>query len=202
MGLLFQFLGIDKTIMVCYNNIREVETYMLKAFLTLFTEADVVFYILLALAVMLLVAEVFIPSFGIVGMSGLLAGIGAIIDRCVVIENTKIENVLYIVYIVVLLASVVGIFKLFQKMDKIRKDKKSYAIVDGNKIPLTSDGFLDYSFLVGKEGVVVSDLKPAGKAEIEGKVYEVTATKEYIYSGTHIRVDKIINQRVVVKKKK
>ena len=174
---------------------------MLDAFVTLFSEADVLFYVLFSLAIILLIAEVFIPSFGIVGMSGILSAIGAIIDRCVAKNNTTTETILYIVYIVLIIIVVVGLIKLFQKVDNSRKAKKQFAIVDGNKIPLTKDGYLDYSFLVGKEGVVVADLKPTGKVDIEGKVYEVTTSKEYIYSGTHVRVDKIINQRVVVKKK-
>lgn len=174
---------------------------MFKAFVTLFTEADVLFYCLFSLAIILLVAETFIPSFGIVGMGGLLMALGSIIARCVSKDNSTLETVMYVIYIVLLMVLVVCIIKLFQKVDKKRKSKKQYATVDGNKIPLTKDGYLDYSFLVGKEGEVVADLKPSGKVKIDGKIYEVTTTKEYIYSGTMVRVDKVINQRVVVRKK-
>ena len=174
---------------------------MIETFVNLFSEADVLFYILFTLAIILLIAEVFIASFGIVGMMGALSGFGAVLERCLTTDNSTTENVLYITYIAVIMIVAVGIVKIFYKMATKIKQKKKFAIVDGNKIPFTKDGFLDYSFMVGKEGVVVSDLKPLGKAEFDGRVFEVTTTKEYIYSGTHIRVDKIVNQRIVVKKK-
>lgn len=174
---------------------------MKDAFITLFTEADVLFYCLFALSIILLIAEVFIPSFGVVGMGGILSAFGAVAARTVEKNLSKKTTILYIVYIALLIVAIVVLIKLIKKLDDKRKTKTGYAIVDGNKIPLTKDGYLDYSFLVGKEGVVVADLKPSGKVNIDGKIYEVTTTKEYIYSGAAIRVDKVINQRVVVRKK-
>ena len=174
---------------------------MIDAFITLYTQADILFYCLYGLAIILLIAESIIPSFGVVGMGGILSATGAIVARTVEKNISSEETALYILYIVVSIALVIGFIKLIQKLDKKRKNRKHYAIVDGNKIPLTKDGYLDYSFLVGKEGVVVADLKPTGKAEFDKKIYEVTTTKEYIYSGTTVRVDKVINQRVVVRRK-
>ncbi|MBQ3158633.1 MAG: hypothetical protein IJB98_02965 [Clostridia bacterium] len=186
---------------MCYNRCKRGEEDMIDAFITLFTEADLLFYSLFALAILLLIAEVFIPSFGIVGMGGVLSAIGAIVARTVEKNISSTQTIFYIIYIVLSILIVVGLIKLLNKAGSKLKERKRYAIVDGNKIPLTKDGYLDYSFLVGKEGEVVADLKPAGKVKIDGKVYEVTTTKEYIYSGTIIRVDKVINQKVVVRKK-
>ena len=100
---------------------REVNRYMFEAFVTLFSEADVLFYCLFSIAIILLVAETFIPSFGIVGMGGLLMALGAIVARCVSKKNTTLETVMYVVYIVLLMAVVIGLIKLIQNLDKKEK---------------------------------------------------------------------------------
>ncbi len=174
---------------------------MFEAFVTLFTGADVGFYILFSFAVLLLVIEAILPSFGIVGLCGILMGFGAIVERCVTGENSSIQIFAYILYPIILLLIIIGIVKLICKAVAWHKNRSRYAIVDGVKVPLTKEGNLNYSYLLGKEGEVVSDLKPAGKAKIDGHIYEVTTTKEYIYSGTKIRVDKVMSQKIIVKKK-
>lgn len=174
---------------------------MIDAFVTLFTGADFIFYILFVLAIVLLVVEAILPSFGIVGLCGILSAFGAIVERCVTGDNSTTQIVSYILYVCLFMLVAVLIVKGVQKLVNFRKNKKKFAVVDGVKVPLTSEGNLDYSFLLGKEGVVVSDLKPAGKAKIDGQVYNVTTTKEYIYEGTIVKVDKVMNQKVVVKRK-
>lgn len=174
---------------------------MINAFVTLFTQGDALFYILFVLAIVLLVAEAIIPSFGIIGIGGILMAIGATVSRCLTGDNSTKEIILYIVYILVILLAMIILTKLFHKAHLYRINKKKYAIVDGVKIPLTNEGNLDYSFLLGKEGEVVSDLKPLGKIKIDGNVFEATTTKGYIYSGTLVRVDKVVAQKIIVKKK-
>lgn len=174
---------------------------MFKAFITLFTEADVLFFILLALCIALLVAEVFIPSFGIVGLGGLLMGFGAVTIRCTSEGNTPTEIIFYIIYTVLIIFAIVGLVKLIYKFCLVGKSKKRTVTINGNKVPATKDGKPDYSFLVGKSGEVVSDLRPIGKANIEGRIFEVNSDKEYIYTGTIITVVKIEDQRIIVKKK-
>jgi len=172
---------------------------MFEAFLTLFSEADVLFYILYILAIGLLIAEVFVPNFGLLGLGGVLISIIAIAMRCLHGENTSNEIVLYVLYSVIIILIIIAIMKLI-RAGIARKNKVKYAMIDGNKVPLTPEGNPDYSFLLEEEGEVVSDLKPTGKARFEQGTFEVTTTKEYIYTGTRVRVDKVIAHKVVVRK--
>src|SRR5262245_1485245 len=40
----------------------------------------------------------------------------------------------------------------------------------------------------GQEGMALSTLRPVGKADVSGKIYEVKTNGEYIESGTRIRI--------------
>jgi len=173
---------------------------MLKAFVKLFEGGDVLFYVLLCLAIILFVAEVFIPSFGIVGLSGMLMTIGAVTERCITGENSSNEILLFIFYIVLLIVAVCLPIKLIYRAVLKRRKKNKTAMVKGNKVPLTEEGNANYSFLVGKVGEVVSDLRPSGKAVFDGKIYEVTTSKEYIYSGATVKAIKVYAQKIVVRK--
>ncbi len=174
---------------------------MINAFIKLFVEADALFYILFVLAMALLVAEAVVPSFGLLGLGGILSTFGSIVARCVVGDNTSLEIFLFVVYILAFILLAIIITKIINKVRIKITQKSRYAVVDGVKVPLTKEGNLDYSFLLGKEGVVVSDLKPLGKIKIDDQIFEATTSKGYIYTGTVVKVDKIMAQRIVVKKK-
>lgn len=55
--------------------------------------------------------------------------------------------------------------------------------------------------LVGKDGVVTSILRPAGKAIIDGKRYDVVSTGDYIEKDSSVYVTEVNGNRIVVKKK-
>lgn len=54
---------------------------------------------------------------------------------------------------------------------------------------------------VGDEGVAVSALRPAGKAEIGGEMYEVTTLGNFAPAGTPVKVIRISSNQVVVEPK-
>jgi len=128
---------------------------MFKAFITLFSEADWLFYVLLVLSVCLLVSELFIPNFSIAGFAGLILGLATVTERCVHGENTSNEILLYMLYIVGLILASVFLVKFITAMVQKKKVKVKYAVVDGNKVPLTKDGKPNYSFLIGEEGEII-----------------------------------------------
>ena len=173
---------------------------MIQAFITLFSNADIYYYIIMAFATIMLVSEVFIPSFGVVGISGLLmAGCGITI-RCMEENLTTLELIMYVVYSSLIIAAIVLIVKLIYILIKRKLKKEKLILKGGVVVNATKEGNPDYSFLIGKKGKVVSDLKPSGKAEIDGKVYDVTSVKEYIYQSNLVKVIKIENTRIIVEK--
>jgi membrane-bound ClpP family serine protease len=50
----------------------------------------------------------------------------------------------------------------------------------------------------GQEGITTSTLRPIGKAEVNGKTYEVRTNGEYIESGTRIKIIRISSHQIFV----
>jgi membrane-bound ClpP family serine protease len=50
----------------------------------------------------------------------------------------------------------------------------------------------------GQEGMAVSALRPMGKAEVAGKLYEVRTQGGFINSGTKIKIVKISSSQIIV----
>jgi membrane-bound ClpP family serine protease len=55
-----------------------------------------------------------------------------------------------------------------------------------------------FTFQVGEKGKTISDLKPIGKAEIFGKIYEVRSKGGWVGAGVAIQIVKIDNKRIFV----
>lgn len=172
---------------------------MFKAFVTLFSQGDALFCVLFALSIALFVLKVFVSKFGIAGFCGILMTLGAISARCVD-ANNETDMLFYIFWCVFIVFAVSFLTKLVLTMILNHKKAKLMTMVKGNQVPLTEEGNPDYSFLVGETGEVVSDLKPFGKVEICGRVYDATTTKEYVFSGSKVVVSKVIAQKIIVKK--
>jgi membrane-bound ClpP family serine protease len=51
---------------------------------------------------------------------------------------------------------------------------------------------------IGEEGTAVSTLRPIGKAELAGKIVEVTTLGPYVESGTKIRIARVSTHQIVV----
>jgi membrane-bound ClpP family serine protease len=60
-----------------------------------------------------------------------------------------------------------------------------------------NEGELD-NLKVGEEGITVSALRPMGKAELGGKMVEVTSTGNYVESNTRIKVIRISSNQILV----
>lgn len=56
--------------------------------------------------------------------------------------------------------------------------------------------------LVGKEGVVSTELKPAGHIKVEGKVYQALSQGEFLSKGSMVEVVLMKGSHVIVKLKK
>ena len=173
---------------------------MFKIFMTMFSEADWLFFVLLSLAVIVPLCDMFIKTNGVAIVGSMLLTFATVVERCSSGENSANELLGYMFYIPFIVLSISWIVKItyfhFKKKNKIK-----YAEVDGNKIPLTKEGFLDYSFLIGEEGLVITDLKPTGKVRFDKGSFEVTSLKEYVYSGSTVVADRILNGKIIVKKK-
>ncbi len=147
--------------------------------------------ILLIAGLVLLIAEAFMPGFGIAGGSG----VALILVGIILTARTPFEA-FAMVLILLLLIAVLLFF--------ILRSAKKGAIA--RKLILWSssrheDGFSatpDMSVLVGCEGLAITVLRPAGTGEINGKRLDVVSEGAFIDPGTKIRVIRVEGRRIVV----
>ena len=146
--------------------------------------------VLLIIGFILVGIEMVVPGFGAPGISGIVCLIGGIILTAKNIE----EGLTITVVVVVILAVMMTVVMVFLK------HVKSPVILD-TEIKSTQ-GYIsvsDMEYLVGKEGMAVTDLRPAGKCDIEGVEFDVRTEGRYIMRGNKVMISRIHENMIMVK---
>ena len=146
--------------------------------------------VLLFIGFILVGIEMVVPGFGAPGISGIVCLIGGIILTAKNIE----EGLTITVVVVVILAVMMTVVMVFLK------HVKSPIILD-TEIKSTQ-GYIsvsDMEYLVGKEGMAVTDLRPAGKCDIEGVEFDVRTEGRYIMRGNKVIISRIHENMIMVK---
>ena len=161
--------------------------------------------ILVGIGIALLIAEVFvIPGFGIAGIGGIIAIVAAFtlaminVPLSLAIEIGFLEAAVWKVSIA-LLAAIVGTGVIVRYLPpralpdwlvlRAAIEDQSGA---GNPTDVTEDA------LVGQVGFASTDLRPSGKATIEGRTIDVISAMAFVERGTRVRVTEVAGVRVVV----
>ncbi len=159
---------------------------------------------LFALGLGLLLVEVIaIPGFGLVG----LAGVGLMLGSLVITQlgDFQLWSVDEIAAVVVRLsASMIGAFVLSFMMLRSLPKMASFNRLVLETETRASEGYVSSSRdgddeMVGKEGVTVSELRPAGIALIEERRTDVVTDGEFVAVGQAVRVVEARGNRVVVR---
>jgi membrane-bound serine protease (ClpP class) len=146
--------------------------------------------VLIVLGIVLILVEVLVlPGVGVVGVSGVLALLGgatlAMVDRDVEIVPRAAFIAAFNVAGLAFLAAVgllVGVLLLIGRGTR-RVDRR------GNRLVLGTDvGGAHEAGLLGARGVALTDLRPAGAAEIDGERVDVVAEAGYLPAGTDLVV--------------
>jgi membrane-bound ClpP family serine protease len=146
----------------------------------------IIFLILIGL--LLIIAEViFVPGTTFVGVIGLVL---TIVGIFMVFEDYG-DVTGYWTAGGTLVVTVLAIIYSFQSKswDRFSLKSTSQSRVNDNDI---------YTFQVGERGKTVSDLKPVGKAEFSGKIYEVNSKGGWIGTNQRIQITKIEHKRIFV----
>lgn len=146
---------------------------------------------LFLMGIVFLVVEAVIPGFGIFGILGFLCLIAGLI-----FTSRDINSFLTVLGVgiggsIVLLPVVYLLLKKFGLLRKVFLMKHM----------LPEEGYVSHEHipnLVGKKGVALTVLRPAGTARIEGGRHNVLSTGGYIPQGTKIKVVEHTPGRIVV----
>lgn len=142
--------------------------------------------IIIIVGIIFMIAEIFIPSFGIAGGAGFLAMTLGI----VLTARNFAEGVLF--FGIMLIASLAFLII-------------GYQIIGNSKITLKNnlreDLTPDYSLLLGKRGEAFTPLRPSGVVEIDGIRYDVLTKGEFISAKETVEVVSIENNHIFVGRK-
>ncbi len=154
--------------------------------------------------VILIALEVFVvPGFGVTGICGILAVVASLAggaaagDSISGIDITGIGNAMITIGIGATLAVALILYltsrhgpAFFRRHSELMKELK------------VSDGFIGVdmtpSRLVGSTARTVTDMRPAGKIEADGKVYDAVSTGEFIPAHRTVNIEKYENAQLYV----
>ena len=146
--------------------------------------------ILLFIAGFILVGiEMVVPGFGFPGISGIICLIAGILLTAKDIEQGLTITVIVVVILAVMLTVVMMVLKRVKS-----------PIVLEEKLQ-QEQGFLnasDLEYLVGKEGIATTDLKPSGKCRVEGVEFDVRSEGNFLVKGTKVRISRIHEKNIMV----
>ncbi len=151
--------------------------------------------LLFLLGLILMIIEAFSPGFGIFGIGGLLAFIVSII-----LVSPSFEAAL--ISLTIAIIGTIALVLLSLKFLTARNFWKR--IVLGDKL-VTEEGYVaskqDLIEHLHKEGVSLTDLRPAGTVELDdGTRLDVVSTGDYISKGSKVKIIKVEGNRIVVRK--
>ena len=156
--------------------------------------------LLFIVGLILIAIEIFvIPGFGIAGILGILLSFTALVISLLDNVNFNFENVEPEKIMTALTTVVVAMFSGF--VVSIIVGKKVFTANSGalknlalQSVQEKESGFVgvdtSYNEMVGKEGIAYTVLRPSGKVQIEGKIYDAMATMAMIEKGEAIKVVK------------
>ena len=148
--------------------------------------------IILALGLVLVVVELFLPGFGIPGITGVaLLVLGVVLGSDSVLEAVLLSLGVLIILCILLTISIRSAAK--------GKFLRSPLVL--NDAATREDGYStgkDLNAFLGCEGTALSVLRPSGTGEFNGVRLDVVTQSEFIPKGSKIKVVGVVGRRIVV----
>lgn len=149
--------------------------------------------IILLVGLIFLIIEMFTPGFGVFGGLGLVLLVVGII----LTASTPFEALVMVVILLVILG-----VALSAVLHSAAKGKLSKTLILKDSLNKESGyiGTEDLEYFVGKEGIALTVLRPAGTAEFDGIRLDVVSEGEYIPKNSRVKIVQATGRRIVVKK--
>lgn len=147
--------------------------------------------ILLFLGLIFLLAEIFIPGFGIMGILGIiLFVVGIVLTASTFAEALVMFLILLLIIAIVIIlvvrsASKGRLSKTLVLKDSLSKEKGFSAVEDMN-------------IFLGREGKAITMLRPAGIGQFDGVRLDVVTKGAYIEEDADIKITEVVGRRIVV----
>lgn len=153
---------------------------------------EIVHIVLFTLGIIFMVTEFFEPGMGIFGVVGIVL---MVIDIFILAENFVQGLILFAALAIIVLLFVL-VLLLFASKGLLPK-KLVLSEATDNESGYVASAKVDLN--EGDEGVTITYLRPAGKANFGGKNYDVVSEGEFVESGANIKVLSVIGSKITVK---
>ncbi len=164
---------------------------------SLFTEMNLVPAILLIIGLIFCIVEIFIPGFGVFGITGSILLVGGVVAKMLYGGTvTQLFVLLFIIAVVLIIMFAIAVWSakkgLISKSPLVLKETalpENYDQVDVNLLKL-----------IGKEGITTTLFRPQGVVQIEDKFYDAISVGEYLEKGTRVKVVETQGNKLYVQK--
>lgn len=150
--------------------------------------------VLFTIGLLFLAIEFFLPGFGVMGVLGAIAFLAAVISAAF---DPMFGFTSVVIAFVITGIGVLTAIKVFGARGRWKK----LVLEDVQK---NQEGYVAYHVkneLLGKEGVAVTPLRPAGVAQIDGNRHDVISEGRMIPAGATVQVVQVKGVRVVVRER-
>lgn len=148
--------------------------------------------LLIFVGLILMVVEIFTPGFTLAGWLG-----GLCFFFAIVLGASSFAQAVWLTLLLLVLL-VVFFLLLWRSASKGKISKTPIILKESATNEKYFEDHIDNDIYLGREGVVVTTLRPSGVALIDEKKVDVVSDSEFIQSGTKIRVIKVDGYKVVV----
>ncbi len=153
--------------------------------------ADLPAILLLVIGFVLVVVEMYVPGFGVPGISGIICLIAGVWLKA----DSALEALVLAVVIIALLCVALSIAIHSVSKGRLAKSK---LVLHETSTESEHVGENDLKFYVGREGVTTTVLRPAGMGEFDGVKLNIVSDGEFIAAGAKVRVQAVEGNRIVV----
>lgn len=161
---------------------------------SVYNMADSMTIVTFVMGISLLALEIFIPSFGVIGIIGAILTIYSVIDSY---ENSGIGLAILVTSALAIVLTVT----IYVKLGFSNNLFDSYVLNNENSSKRGYNSKKDYKDLVGKTGITKTILRPTGRIDIDGRSYDAKSNSDFIAKDKEIEVDAIRDGHIIVKEK-
>jgi len=148
----------------------------------------------LVVGVLLLGIEIFLPGFGVSGISGLIL----VIIGIVLGASSLLEALILILVILAVLGVLVEI--AMRSATRGRLSKTPLILKDELDKESGFSSARDREYFIGREGVTLTPLRPAGLADFDGVKLDVVSDAGFLDKDTRIKVIDVEGRRIAVRR--
>ena len=148
--------------------------------------------IMMLVGVGLLVFEMYIPGFGVPGISG----IALLVVGFVLLGPTLAQGLVLFAILAAILCVALSICLYSASKGRLSKSK---LVLNDVAVSANAAEHNDLNYFIGREGVTHTALRPAGIGEFDGVKLNVVSDGEFIAQGRRIRVLSVQGNRIVVR---